>query len=388
MDLLERNEVDLALVQNDTPATASVQSIALLFPEVLHFYVRRDANVTDIAGLKHKRIATLPERSGTYCFLENLLQHYRVAAEEDSDQLLALPADEAHRAFRAGKADAVFHTIALGQTSKKYIGQALERGARLLPIDQVDALRSLHPFLEPATIPKGFYLGSPPLPEKDTPTAAVRAVLLTRRGIPESIVYRITRMLYEHRNEIVTQNPLASQISPPDHPHQGLFPLHDGAQAYYRREKPGFLVMYADPLALGLSLAALCISAVWHLRLRLNQLQKNRADMYNMEILGLIKLVRSAKNLWDLQKVRQKLFDIFSRVLEDLDQDRISTESFHLFVFPWDVAIGAIRHRELTLKGRLPIDDQRAGDDEDTAGHDEANTDGSGASSTLPNGPE
>lgn len=366
MDLLERTEVDLALAQNDTPARASIRSIALLFPEVLHLYARGDANVDSIAGLKDKRIATLPKQSGTYRFLEQLLQHYRLTAGETSDQLLPLPPEEAHKAFRAGKASAVFHTIALGKTAKQYIGQSLQEGARLLPIDQVDALRSVHPFLEPAIIPKGFYMGHPPLPDRDIPTAAVRAVLLVHTKIPKSIVYRITRILYEHRNEIVTENPLASEISPPDKPDQGLFPLHAGAQAYYSRERPGFLVTYAEPLALCLSLSALCASGIWHLRVRLQQRRKNRADMYNMQILALIKQVRKTESLQSLQVVRQELFDIFGRVLQDLDDDQISAESFQLFAFPWEVAIGAIRHRELTLANHSPADPPRTPDNEDT----------------------
>ena len=357
MDLLERTEVDLALAQNDTPAKASVRSVALLFPEVLHLYVRGDANVGDIADLKGKRIATLPRKSGTYRFLERLLEHYRLANDGESDLLLPLPPEEAHEAFHAGTATAVFHTIALGNVAKQYIGQSLEAGARLLPIDQVEALRSRHPFLEPATIPKGFYVGNPPLPDRDIPTAAVRAVLLAHSEMPQSIVYRITSILYEHRNEIITENPLASQISPPNAPNQGLFPVHEGAQAYYSREKPGFIVTYAEPLALCLSLSALCASGIWHLRVRLQQRRKSQADMYNIQILALLKQVRKAGSLQSLQVMRQELFDIFGRVLQDLDDDQISAESFQLFAFPWEVAIGAIRHREWTLTHRPPPND-------------------------------
>ena len=84
-------------------------------------------------------------------------------------------------------------------------------------------------------------------------------------------------------------------------------------------------------------------------------------------ILSLVKKIRRTENLQQLQGIRQKLFDIFGRVLEDLDEDRISTESFQLFAFPWDVAIGAIRHRELTLTSQSPTDDFDAQDREGIA---------------------
>jgi len=95
-------------------------------------------------------------------------------------------------------------------------------------------------------------------------------------------------------------------------------------------------------------------SGMWHLRLQLLLRQKNRADKYNLEILNLVNKIRKTENYDELQDIRQKLFDIFRRVLEDLDKDRISAGSFHLFTFPWEVALGTIRHYELKLMNLPP----------------------------------
>jgi len=346
VDWLNQKVVHLALAQNDTPAPASVQSIAMLFPEVLHLYVHNDPNIERVADLNDMRIATLPEKSGTYCFFEKLfVKHYGFRM----DKVQRVPPDKAHELFRDGEVDAVFHIIALGKTAKEQIGLSLKEGAKLLPIEQIDALKSLHPFLEPTTIPKGFYRAYPPQPEENVQTAAVRAVLLAHKEVDKSVVYEITRILHEHRNELVTENPLAAEIKPLAEPEKILFPLHPGAKAYYDREKPGFLVTYAESLAFFLSMTVLCTSGMWHLRLRLQQRQKNRANKYNLEILSLLEQLRKIENLHELQEVRQNLFDIFKRVLEDLDRDRISAESFQLFTFPWEVALGTIRHHEWML---------------------------------------
>jgi TRAP transporter TAXI family solute receptor len=363
MDWLDQKEVDLALAQNDSPAKGSVRSIALLFPEVLHLYVRSNAGIERVDQLRDRRIATLPEGSGTCSLLESLFEYYGLTM--DVKKVQRVQPDKAHELFRDGEVDAVFHIIALGQTAKDYIGPSLEEGAKLLPIEQIDALKSLHPFLEPTTIPKGFYRGYPPQPETNVQTAAVRTVLLAHKQVDKSLVYEITRILHEHRNELVTENPLAAEIKPPDEPEKILFPLHPGAKAYYDREKPGFLVTYAEPLALFLSITVLCTSGMWHLRLRLQMRQKNHADKYNLEILNLLEQLREIENLHELQKVRQKLFDIFRRVLEDLDRDRISAESFQLFTFPWEVALGAMRHHEWTLMN-LPPNTQASKEQSDT----------------------
>lgn len=71
--------------------------------------------------------------------------------------------------------------------------------------------------------------------------------------------------------------------------------------------------------------------------------------MYNLEILRLIDQVESTEDLEELAQLRHHLFEILERVVVDLDEDRISAESFQSFTFPWDVAIAAIRHRETLI---------------------------------------
>lgn len=126
-------------------------------------------------------------------------------------------------------------------------------------------------------------------------------------------------------------------------------PLHPGAKAYYDQERSNFLVANSDFLGVALSISALCASGLWHLRSRLLDNQKNRADVYNLEILALAKQVHSANNLEQLQSIRDQLFKILRKVVVDLDQDRITPESFQSFTFPWEVAINALRHREIIL---------------------------------------
>jgi len=159
----------------------------------------------------------------------------------------------------------------------------------------------------------------------------------------------------------MAENPRAATIKLPNSGENLGIPLHVGAKSYYRREEPGFLVTYSDPLTLFLSLSMLCVSGMWHLRLRLVQLQKNRADKYNLEILNLVEQSRRIQNPHELQEVRQKLLEIFRRVLEDLDRDRISADSFQLFTFPLEVALGSVRHQEWILMSLPPKMDMSNG---------------------------
>jgi uncharacterized protein len=342
-------EVDLALAQNDSPAEESVRSVALLFPEVVHLYVRDESPVQSVAHLNDIRMATLPAQSGTCYLMEELADHYDLTLVDDPNRFYRVDPKAAHELFLTRDVDAVFHIIALGQTAKDYVGRSLEQGARLLPIEQVQALQWTHPFLRPAVIPKGFYRGHPPLPQEDVPSAAVCAVLLANKQVNADLIYEISRILHAHRNELVKVNALASQMRIPDKPDQIYFPLHEGAEDYYNREKPGFLVTYAEPIALVLSVAVMCISGLWHVRLRLEQQRKDQADKYNLEILKLIETLPGITSMVEMAVTRGQLFDIFKTVIKDLADEKISADTFQLFTFPWEMAVCAIRHKEWIL---------------------------------------
>jgi len=355
---LETGEVDLAIVQHDTPTRPSVQAVASLFPEVLHLLIEKDAK--GIPDLRGKRIAVARSLLGKNgdpndlaSFFCRFIQRHSIA-RKDVEISRMDNLEDTERAFVHREVDAVVLFIAVGN---ECIGRLLTqqtRPATLLPID-VHTVETWYPYVEDAIIHRGAFWGTPAIPENDIATVSVRALLLTRKQVNNDAIGEITRVLYEHRNTLMASNPRAATVRLPSSGEDLGVPLHAGAEAYYRRNKPGLLVTYADPIALFLSLSVLCISATWRLRLNFQQRQKNRADKYNLEIMGLIEQSHEIKSMSELLEVRQKLFGIFKRVIQDLDEDRLSIESFQLFNIPCQVAIGAIRHREWALT-HMPSD--------------------------------
>lgn len=57
--------------------------------------------------------------------------------------------------------------------------------------------------------------------------------LVVNADMPEELVYRITRSIIEHRDDIATAVPLWATLTPEDAPHTSV-PLHPGAARYYR----------------------------------------------------------------------------------------------------------------------------------------------------------
>jgi TRAP transporter TAXI family solute receptor len=366
MRLLHQGDVQLALAQNDTPALPRVRAVSSLFPEVLHLIVADDSGVSRIPELKGKRIAVMPNLLGEESvsptrtsdprsFFYRFVGRYGLRPR-DFATVTPQSIKSSSASLRRGEVDAVFLFIGVGNRGVGELLTQTERPASLIPLE-CEATRTWHPFVEKTLIPQGAYWGDPPQPGKDISSLAVRALLLTHEAVPKDVIHEVTKSLYEYRNALLRENPHAYSMSYPDSGDNLGIPLHRGARAYYNQNVPGFLVEYAEVIALGMSVAALCASGLWQLRLRFQQRQKTRADMYNTEILKLVEEVHSIESLRKLAQMRRRLIDIFTKVVEDLNRDRITVETFNLFAFPWEMAIGAMRHRELILYNMLLKED-------------------------------
>lgn len=345
MDDVQNKVVDMALVQSDTFVQPEVRAIAQLYPEMFHLIARTSAQIDTMADLEGKRIALMPEGSGSYSLFWPLSEHYGLTSADFSAQ--PLPVSDATQALLAGEVDALFRIIGVGNET---VAEVLQTGDfELVPIDQIAALKLAQPYLRSTQIPKGTYDGKTPIPNTDIATVSVSALLISHADIDTEVVKAITRVLYEYRNELININPRTANIQPPDSVLNLGFPVHEGTKAYHSQNEPSFLVRYAEAIGLILSLIILLASGIWQLRQWLIGRQKNRADYYNLEILELIEQVDHATTLVELQIIRQKLFAILKKVVIDLDIDRISPESFQSFTFPWEVAISTIRHQEMVV---------------------------------------
>jgi uncharacterized protein len=345
MELLQSRRVQLAIAQNDTPFQPAVQMVAALFPEVFHLVAAPSAQISSISELRGKRVALMPKGSGSYAFFWQLLQHYNLG--ERDVQAIARPLAQAQTLFRQGKVDALFRSIAPGNQGMRDFLQSTP--TTLIALDQVASMQVAHPFLQAVEIPKGLYRGQPPLPAQDLPAAAVRALLLTHDQVAPQIIYDLTQMLYDYRNELAAINPRAAAISPVSDVASLGLPINPGAADYYNKTQPSFFERFADSIALLITLIGIVGSFVWQLHSRWVGKQKNRGDAYNLRVLNIGEAVANCQSLADLEEVRHELFDLFKQVVSDLDQDRLTPEVFQTFAVSWEVTINTIHHRELML---------------------------------------
>jgi TRAP transporter TAXI family solute receptor len=339
--LLEDGYADLALLQADAISSRRARLVAHLYPDAYQLIVHRSSGIKSVADLAGKTVALPSRGSAQLTSFWYLANHYGLSEGDLTG--LSMSNRSAEWAIISNAVDAAFRVRAPGDASVK---QLVERAdIALVPIEQAPALHLRKASINPGRIPKGSYRGHPPLPTSDLVTASVDRLLVAADGVSENTIYAITEVLFERRRELSELSSLASLISSPDTGTGTTLPMHSGALRYYDRDKPTFLSQQADFLRTMLSLLVLFASMFFGFRNWFQGVQKNRADAYNKDLLEIYE--RAQRGDLAPEGYRDALAEILIRVVNDLDNDRISRNGFDEFSFTWQ-AVSQLLDRPAT----------------------------------------
>jgi TRAP transporter TAXI family solute receptor len=339
--LLESRRVDMATLMTDTLGSDKISAIITLYSDAYHLIARDEAGILSFADLDGKRVAIPPQSSGQYQSFWFLADHYRL----DRDNINALPMAEraAMFAMEQGQIDAVFRVRAPGNIAiSELIG---DKNLHLVPIGQSEALALKQPAIKPGVIPQGSYRGSPALPAEDLPTALVERLLVARSNLDSSLVYKITRALFERRSEMLESTRLAGLIGPLPEDALGVISAHPGARTFYDREKPGFMQQNARMMSAVLSAVAILTSALLALRTHWVRSRRIRMHHFNRRLMDIASSARKEHGVNDLLGAKQQLLDILQEVIGDLERERVSQEEFEHFSFTWQAVDALVRDR-------------------------------------------
>lgn len=347
---LNRRDVDVAVIRADTPVVADVRVIARLYPDLFQIIVRGEApafEVTDLAGVS----VSIPQ-FGTDAFRSFwvLGDHYDLPI--DRFKWTAEPFAKGAARLLGGEVDALFTVRSLRDADLVGLfeeAQLKRIALRYVPVPQAEAIALKRPFLTAAEIPQGAFTGATPVPSRDTATAAVERILVTRDDVDAEAIRELTRILFEHRLDLTIRFPLASAISAPDVAAGLSVPLHEGAERFYDRDAPGFLQENAEPLALLVTVLTLTISGLLALRSRFVSNQKNRADTYNHQLLAIRRQAEAAGDAGDLRRLKRELNAVLETVVVALDTDEVTEEGFQSFSLLWDAVRETINDRMAEL---------------------------------------
>lgn len=350
LQLLSHGRIDMATIQADTPVPDGVSGVTVLYGDAYHLIARDDAEIANFSDLPGHRIAIPPKTSGQYNSFWFLARHYGL----NSDSLNALPMAEeaANFAMEHGQVDAIFRVRAPGNS---FIRQLIgDKKLHLVPIDQSEALALWQPAIAPGVIPLGSYRGSPALPANNLPTAVLDRLLVTRSDLDPTLVYEVTKAIYERRSDIHELSKLSGFIAPLPEDAEGVIPAHPGARSYFDREKPGFMQQNARLASAMLYLAAIVCSALLALRSVWVKSRRLRMSQFNRRLMTLAVAVRHETDRNILFSSKHQLMDILGEVMTDLEKEKVSQEEFEHFTFTWQSVDALVRDRLTILTDTVP----------------------------------
>jgi len=240
--LMNKDEVELALVQSDTIDFAynakeafkekltKMTAIAVLYPELIHIVVRGELDVKSFSGLRGKKIGVGAPGSGTEANFRQLLDAHKMTKDDVSTQFLSFA--ESADQFKDRRIDAFMVTG--GVPTSAIVDVATQRDIKILPIDDtmISIMTNKYPFLAAAVIPANSYKGV----TADVKTVAVNAVLIAHPKLSETVVYNMTKALFENQAELAAAHAKGKVLSLQGAATGVSIPFHPGAAKYYKEK--------------------------------------------------------------------------------------------------------------------------------------------------------
>ena len=208
-----------------------IRAVAVLYPETIQIVTLADSGINSIYDLAGKKVAVGPQGSGTYWNARQILEAAGVW-----DQIIPeyKKFSDIVDALKLGTIDAAFLTAGIPTSAVEQL--AAEADIKIIPVpDEVyQKLKQQYPFYIQQVIPAGTYEDI----KEDVKTVAVMSMLLVRDDVPDNVVYQMTKILFEHADELKQQvNKLSVRYISLEHALDGLsIPLHPGAYKYYQEK--------------------------------------------------------------------------------------------------------------------------------------------------------
>lgn len=214
------------------PPDRAPRALARIYDDALQMVVPAASPVTDVTGLRGRRVSLGAVDSGVLVMARRVLDAAGLVPDRDL-QAVQFGIDASVAALREGRIDAFFWSGGLPTGAVAALaGTQPIRLVDLLP--QIPTLRRRYPVYDVGTVATGTY-GIP----APVTTLLVRNFLLVAAGMPDDLADALVGALFAQRELLVKASSAGRAIDTRSAIGTQPVPLHPGAQRYYRAAKDG-----------------------------------------------------------------------------------------------------------------------------------------------------
>jgi len=206
-----------------------VTALARLYENIMQAVVRVDLKIKTVADLRGKRVSTGSPGSGTEAFAIRVLGAAGLDADNDVTRK-ALSLGQTTNGMKDGSLDAMFFCGGLPTPGIADLIASAPGKYAFLPLDEL--LQPLNGKFSNSYSQVSMSKSAYSMPD-DTATLAVSNLLLAAPDMPAELAFQLTRLLFDHQNDLVAAHPEGKNIKRETARQTGSVPLHEGARRYY-----------------------------------------------------------------------------------------------------------------------------------------------------------
>ncbi|MBL3540551.1 TAXI family TRAP transporter solute-binding subunit [Aminivibrio sp.] len=239
INLVGTRQIEMAFAQNDIAYWASkgmapfkerydnIRVVASLYPEHVHCITLKGSGVNDIMDIRGKRVSVGAPGSGVLGDVSAILKLAELRYSDISADFLDF--NSTTRRFKDGQLDVGF--VVAGYPTSSVTDLAATHDIDLVSFndDFMARLTEEYPYFIKDAIPAGTYRGI----DRDIVTPAVMAMLICEAGLPDNVVYRFTKALWENIADLHKVHPKAALITLETALNGVSVPVHPGAARFY-----------------------------------------------------------------------------------------------------------------------------------------------------------
>jgi len=323
LSALTSGKADLAIVENSAAFVPGIRAILPIYESVLHVLIRDDIEVTDQhQSLKGASFYVVSSSEAGSSFVGLVTRRQGM---EPGDYQLSYT-------FEPGITDIIVYFGPMDTDNTLWY----QPGYRFASLNSrfnpqrhfyEEGVGYIAPNMRPKVIPALTY----DIPGNDQPllTVAVDALLVTRRDVPERLIFGVTKTLLEQKPRFTAVAPsLFSAVNESFDRYALSFPLHSGARRYLERDEPGLLERYAETINMLVYLIFLLLTSFLALARWSARRKKDRIDTFYIRVRAIEGRIGAEDGdalLTELNDLEREAFD--SMIAEKLAAD----ESFRIF---------------------------------------------------------